>query len=262
MARIITIIGLLALTGCSSVYPLEKLAKRTDDKRNLRSDVRVDIASREIGAIKSIAWAGYTVTFECERQCPYAVEERTRIAQEIADRSFDALDGELRLKLGERTVQDVALTTQLESFSSAQVRTESYQSRVGQWLEKLGFTRSPLISVSARGLKTVSPNEIGWSGEETLMALGQKLNVDGVLVAQVRVRLDEETRGEDQSNALVIDGPKLWLFSSHKAKSVAVAELRPRWAVERNATGGLNWNGLATLASKFTLRLADAFAAH
>lgn len=250
MIRLLAMLAAAALvSGCASVYPLQEFAKH--------SAVRVDTASRDIGAIKRLAWAGYTVVFECDRQCPYTVEERTRLAQEIADRSFDAFDNELRNQLGDRAIQDVALTTQLESFTSAQVRTESYQSRVGQWLEKLGFTRAPLISVSARGLKTVSPNEIGWSGEETLMALGQKLHVDGVLVGQVRVRLDEEERAQNQANALVIDGPKLWLFSSHKAKSVAVAELTRQWMLERTSQGVLNWSGLSALATNFSSRFAQ-----
>lgn len=251
--RLVVVLLLFAmLSGCSTIYPLAGVAKRTEDARTLKSDVRVDTASRELSDVRSMAWAAYTVSFECERQCPYSVDERKRVAQEIADASFVALDREIRLALGGRTLQDPAATARLAAFANAAVRADSYQSRVGQWLTKLGLGRTPVVNVTARGLKAVNPSEIGWSGEESLMTLGRALAVDAVLVGHVRVTLDEDGKG------FVILGPKLWLFSANKAKTVAVAELRPNWRLSRTAQGALDWNGLDPVASAFSRRISQA----
>ena len=52
--------------GCASVVPLGNVARRTADPRSLAQDVTVDATRRELAGVKRIAWAAYSVTFDCE----------------------------------------------------------------------------------------------------------------------------------------------------------------------------------------------------
>src|SRR5579871_609453 len=88
------------LSGCSTVYPLKSMAYRSSDPRSLAQDVTVEASSADGNALRTLAWAAYSVTFECPRECPYSIEERTRLAHEIAEMSFAAIDRELRLAFG------------------------------------------------------------------------------------------------------------------------------------------------------------------
>src|SRR4051812_17702379 len=92
----LSILILIFVTGCASVYPLGQMARRTEDPRSLHSDVTVDTSSRYLTTVRTVAWAAYSVDFECEKKCDYSLEERKAIAQEIADTSFTAFDREIR----------------------------------------------------------------------------------------------------------------------------------------------------------------------
>ena len=216
-----------------------------------RPEVRVDTASRDIGRMQSVAWVAYTATFECEKDCPYSAEERARISQEVAENSFAALDRELRKGLGvtNRTLQNVDETLKSTAFTSAVIEVESYKSRVGRWFERLGLVRSTNSTVTARGLKSVNPSELGWSGEESLSRLGQKLGVDAVAVGHLLITVENS-----DTKKLAVQGPKIWFFSSQAAKSLVIAERYLSLPLELSN----NRNTFDAVATDFGVRIAHA----
>ncbi|MEW6055252.1 MAG: hypothetical protein AB1540_01450 [Bdellovibrionota bacterium] len=256
----------LVFSACSTVYPLKSMAKRTSDPRVFRSDIRVDTASRDVGKLQKIAWAAYSVNFDCANECGYAEEEQKALAKEIAETSFAALDREIRKALlshdpaVSRSVLDTASTVRLAAFAQ-EIKTDSYRSTVNRWLAKLGLNKSSEIKATAQNLKYLDPSEIGWSGEESLAKLGQSLGVDGVLVGHIRVSVDSpKESGAEKRSALKIQGPKVWIFSATSAKAIAMAELRPNWQLDRQSSDGqsLDWTGLDDVASGFSSRVAQA----
>lgn len=248
---------LASVVSCSTVYPLKNVAKRAAEPRTLKRDVHVDTASRDIGRMQSVAWVAYAATFECAKDCTYSDEERTRLSRDIAEASFAALDRELRKALGSsnRTLQNVDETLKTPAFGTAVIEIESYASKVGRWFERLGLVRATEATVAARGLKTVNPNELGWSGEESLSRLGRKLGVDAVAVGHLRITV--ENGAEGQPSRLVVQGPKIWFFSAHAAKSLVVAELRPGWKLETPSAGALDVVAFDDVAVGFGTRVAQ-----
>jgi hypothetical protein len=248
-------IALIALSGCASVVSLSKVADRTTDQGRLERDIRVDTASREIGDIKTLAWAAYGVSFECAKTCPYTLEERTQIVNEIAETSYLSIDRELRTALSTKTIEATEKTVNSPAYS-AEIKTESFKSTVSRWLDRIGLSRAPNVQATARNLKFVNPAELGWAGEESIGALGRKLSVDGVLIGHIRVVGESDGK---LKRKLIVHGPKLWVFSSLSSRAVAVAELRPAWSLESvQAAAKLDWQGLDTVATRFSSRVAKA----
>jgi hypothetical protein len=243
---------IMSTVSCSTVYSLNRVAKRASDTRALKHDVRVDTASREVGSLHSVAWVAFSAVFECSKDCPFSLQEQKTIASLVASQSFTALDRELRRAFSnsQRVLAPVEETVHHSAFQSAHIETDSYRSRVGRWLDKLGLSRAPEVTVTAAGLKGVNPSELGWSGEQGLKVLGDKLGVDAVAVAHLRLSVQTI----DDKPQVVVTGPKLWLFSSRVAKSVAVAELRPNWHLE--ALQNIDSTSLGKVASGFSARLA------
>ncbi len=219
----------VALTACSSVYPLNSVARRSANPYSLEQDVSVDTTRGDNGQLKRLAWAAYSVTFDCPKNCPYTAQERTALAAEIAERSFLSFDREIRQAFqGEREVADAAATVQHPAFAQ-ELKTKSYKSTVSMWVARLGLSRAAEVSASAQGLKTVNPSELGWSGGKSLSAFGKALGVDGVLVGHLVVTPSSDSK---EPRRLVIKGPKFWLFSSTSEIPLAVAGLRPTWRLD------------------------------
>ncbi|HRK01102.1 MAG TPA: hypothetical protein PLH57_00430 [Oligoflexia bacterium] len=244
---------LAAFVGCASVQPLDQIAARAKQPRGFANEVVVDTSSRSVGGIKKLAWAGYTVTLECEAKCNLTREEQRKIAEQLASQSFESFDRELRANFAssaeEIQIQEVNETTSA-TFFAQEIRTESLTSRIGKWFEKLKLNHEPPVSVSPSGLKTLNPNEIGWSGETSLQKLGQALGVDGVLVGHVKVMVSGE--GESDSALLEIDGPKLWVFSSKRASGIAAARLRQSWSPHTADRTTLDLNGIDVVAKAYS----------
>lgn len=270
----------LGLSACSSVHPLDRLAKRISlNEKSAENDVSLDTSSREtVAQMKKLAWASFTVSFECPKQCPYAEAERAQLAQEIAESGFVAFDREIRKALGtSRDLLEASDTVSQPAFSK-EIAQRSFKTTVSRWLSRLGLSQSQDVTATAEGLKSINPNELGWSGGESLGELGRGLGVDGVLVGHIQVTPDLDSGSERK---LVINGPKIWLFSSKSSNAVAVAGLRPSWrpnwrestaetiaatsitptrfdASQELRRGQLDLKGMNDLASGFGVRISKA----
>ncbi|MBI3554875.1 MAG: hypothetical protein HY074_01265 [Deltaproteobacteria bacterium] len=281
MKRAELILGLslsVALTACSSIYPLGSVARRTANPYSLEQDVSVDTTRGDNDQVKHLAWAAYSVTFDCPKNCPYSTQEREALAAEIAERSFQAFDREIRQAFGAessaREVQSVAATVGSPAFAP-ELKTNSYKTTVSRWVARLGLSRAAEVNASAQGLKSVNPSELGWSGGQSLASLGKALGVDGVLVGHILVTPSEDSK---EPRRLVIRGPKIWLFSSTSEIPLAVAGLRPTWRLDPMLRSGAtelvqparlsaakelrelryDWSGIDVVANGFSQRIARA----
>lgn len=257
-----------ALSACASVYPLEKMGKRASDDVSLRQDIRVDAVDNEAARVSKLAWAAYSVTFECPKTCPYSLEERRALAREIAETSFTAFDQSLRKALASsahavagREILDTEAVVRSVTFGQ-DIKTDSFKIRVSRWLAQLGLSRNPEVTVSARALKAINPAELGWSGGQSLAALGKAVGVDGVLVGHISVAPDADA--EPSSRRLVITGPQLWVFSTSSGQPIAIARLKPKWRPDLRLQGALQnvsqftWDGLGEMAAGYGSRVVEA----
>lgn len=219
----------VAVAGCSSIYPLDGVARRAEDPYKLQQDVTIDTFDRDSANFKQMAWAAYSVTFRCKKDCPYTVEERKALAAEIAERSFSAFDREIRTAFGSNhQILETAEVVKSAAFAR-ELKTYSFKSTVARWMKRFGLSSSPDVTATAQNLKTVDPSELGWSGGKSLAELGKSLGVEGLLVAHIWVTPSEDAK---EPKRLVINGPKIWLFSTQSAQAVAVAGLKPTWRLD------------------------------
>lgn len=262
---LILVSALLILPSCSTVYPLGSVAKRELDPRLASRDIAVETSVKSGGRIRNLAWAAFSVTFDCPKSCPFTVEERSALSREIADASFDAFDKSIRRVMGsDRNILQTEETVRSSAFAH-DIKSDSFRLRVSHWFERLGLSRNPEVTVSAKNLKSVNPEELGWSGGQSLAALGKSLGVDGVLVGHIRVTPDPNAKKENGTEKkIVITGPKLWVFSSNDGMPIAVARLRLSWRPDPRLEGAvqnmgqLNLKGLEDVALGFSSRVADA----
>lgn len=229
------------ITGCASVQPLSQVADRARQPRGLGKDVVVDIANRDLPNVHKLAWVSYTVSVDCESGCTLTHDEQQKIAQDLAKQSFTSFDRELRASF--KPIQ--VLTTQESTANAAfaaEIPNDSLTSRIGRWFERLKLSPAARAIATAQGLKTINPNELGWSGENHLQKLAQNMNVDGVLVGHLKVNVGKH-------NELEVTGPKIWIFAAKKAKNIATARLRQPWRAEASDLQGTTAQGAASIAA-------------
>lgn len=234
-------------------------------------------SARVAEPVKRIAWVGYAVSFECPKDCPYTLQERSALASQIAKLSFESFDRELRRALaGDRELLRVHDVTGAPEFAR-ELKTDSFKSRVARWFGRLGLSRAPDVIAPAEGLKALNPAEPGWDGASSVASLGKTLGVDGVLVGHITIT---PTAAEGVKGRLTVTGPKVWLYSSATARTVAITEspeglrleapktelARLKGAGELSAarelksTPRLDTRELDKVASRFGSRLAQALA--
>lgn len=227
-------VGLLfVMAGCASVQP-----------HGLGKDVVVDLANRDLPGVQKLAWVGYTVNVDCESGCTLTQEAQQKLAQDLAQKSFQSFDRELRASFKPIQVLTTQETTSNAAFGAV-IPDDSFTSRIGRWFEHLKLSPAARATASAAGLKSIDPSELGWSGENHLQKLAQGLNVDGVLVGHLKVSIGKNNERE-------VSGPKIWIFAAKKAKSIAAARLRRHWKIDST-----DLKGIDAMAKAYSDRFAE-----
>lgn len=248
--NIIFLVVLVLASGCSTIYSLDKIIKRSDDEKNYRTDFRVDTASRDVNKISKLAWVGFSVVFQNNAAAASLKNKQNQFIEQMLQSSFESIDGKLQGALTNISWLSYNDTIKNQAFQDFQVKNESYQTSVSRWLEKLGMGSTKKLIYPVAGLKSLYPNEIGWSSEHELAKLANLLGVDGVLVGSLVVDYDVK------HDRFLIHGPKVWMFAAQLSKAVLFAELKPSWELLLSDNILYRRAMVEELAEKFSKKIA------